>query len=168
MRAHTTVCHRGGVASLTKAEEKAGFHVAEHTRKSGSSNPGGRSDVLASSPAQPSKCPECGSVRTWKDGLRYTNTKTIQRWLCRDCGFRFSQTTAHRLVKLNITSQVLESSNSGKNFAERSILNINTSRNKTSEDPSFSFGEDVRSHNNPLATIVGKELNGLCHYNRER
>jgi integrase len=31
-------------------------------------------------------CPECGSRNVWRDGLR----GAVQRWLCRDCGFRFS------------------------------------------------------------------------------
>ena len=36
-------------------------------------------------------CPECGSNRFYKDGLRYTNEGRIQRYLCRDCGYRFSE-----------------------------------------------------------------------------
>ncbi len=32
-------------------------------------------------------CPECGSLKVWKDGLR----GGVQRWLCRGCGFRFSE-----------------------------------------------------------------------------
>jgi len=43
--------------------------------------------------AQPSEgplCPECGSRRVWKDGLRYTSVGAIQRYICRECGFRFS------------------------------------------------------------------------------
>jgi hypothetical protein len=36
--------------------------------------------------------PECGSTRLYKDGLRYlADGKTIQRWLCRNCGYRFSE-----------------------------------------------------------------------------
>ena len=38
-------------------------------------------------------CPECGSSRLYKDGLRYTNTGPIQRFLCRDCGYRFTETS---------------------------------------------------------------------------
>ena len=36
-------------------------------------------------------CPECGSRRNFKDGLRKTQSKEIQRYLCRDCGYRFSE-----------------------------------------------------------------------------
>ena len=36
-------------------------------------------------------CPQCGSNRIYRDGIRYlTNGENIQRWLCRDCGLRFS------------------------------------------------------------------------------
>jgi integrase len=64
-------------------------------------------------------CPDCGSERVWKDGLRSTNTGQIQRYLCRDCGYRFSETgfnrsnepeptqNLHRL-KLNTSSSLLD------------------------------------------------------------
>jgi integrase len=36
-------------------------------------------------------CPKCRSARVWRDALRYTVFgDKIQRWLCRDCGLRFS------------------------------------------------------------------------------
>ena len=36
-------------------------------------------------------CPKCSSEKLWKDGLRYPMLgEPIQRWLCRDCGLRFS------------------------------------------------------------------------------
>ena len=43
---------------------------------------------------QPPKCPQCGSNRVWKDGIRCLNNGfSVQRWLCRDCGYRFSETS---------------------------------------------------------------------------
>jgi integrase len=36
------------------------------------------------------ECPNCHSKRSWKDGFRETNFGLIQRFVCRDCGFRFS------------------------------------------------------------------------------
>jgi len=44
-------------------------------------------------PAQLPKCPECNSSNNWKDGIRYTNTGQIQRYICRDCGYRFSESS---------------------------------------------------------------------------
>jgi len=45
------------------------------------------------------ECPECGSKRIWKDGLRETNFGSVQRFICRDCGRRFTE-------KSNIYSRV--------------------------------------------------------------
>ena len=39
------------------------------------------------------KCPECSSSKTWKDGLRYVQGASVQRFLCRSCGYRFSETS---------------------------------------------------------------------------
>lgn len=40
-------------------------------------------------------CPQCNSKRIWRDGLRYSshNDRPIQRFICRECGYRFSETT---------------------------------------------------------------------------
>ena len=53
-------------------------------------------------PHQPPKqplltCPECGSKKIWRDGLRYLDGDTIQRWLCRNCGYRFSEKKSQNL-----------------------------------------------------------------------
>ena len=40
-------------------------------------------------------CPQCGSNKLFKDGLRYlTDGSTTQRWLCRNCFYRFSEQKA--------------------------------------------------------------------------
>ncbi len=47
---------------------------------------------LSSEHSNPSpSCPQCNSKKVWRDGLRYQMFGSpIQRWLCRDCGLRFS------------------------------------------------------------------------------
>ena len=35
-------------------------------------------------------CPQCKSNKVWRDGSRYFFDERIQRWICRDCGLRFS------------------------------------------------------------------------------
>lgn len=36
-------------------------------------------------------CPQCSSNKLWRDGMRFPMFgDQIQRWLCRDCGLRFS------------------------------------------------------------------------------
>jgi len=51
----------------------------------------GKSGVVASSAGISPLCPQCRSKRVWRDALRYSIFgDKIQRWLCRDCGLRFS------------------------------------------------------------------------------
>jgi len=72
-------------------EGEAGFHNNERTWQSDSNN---RKLESSQTPvAQPPKCPQCTGQRIWRDGLRYnrSNSQPTQRWLCRDCGLRFSQ-----------------------------------------------------------------------------
>lgn len=35
-------------------------------------------------------CPRCRSEKVWRDGLRDNTNKVIQRFICRNCGYRFS------------------------------------------------------------------------------
>jgi integrase/recombinase XerD len=51
-------------------------------------------------------CPECGSTKTWKDGIRYTNHGDIQRYICRKCGYRFSQTNLNRSKEHRVVQNV--------------------------------------------------------------
>ena len=36
-------------------------------------------------------CPQCASHRAWKDGFGKTRDGDVQRFVCRSCGFRFSE-----------------------------------------------------------------------------
>ena len=37
------------------------------------------------------ECPKCHNKENWKDGIRKTKNGLVQRFLCRECGYRFSQ-----------------------------------------------------------------------------
>ena len=51
----------------------------------------GKSERIGSSAGSSPLCPQCGSEKVWRDALRYSMFgDRIQRWLCRDCGRRFS------------------------------------------------------------------------------
>ena len=39
------------------------------------------------------KCPSCYSNRIWKDGIRRIKNSSVQRYICRDCDYRFSETS---------------------------------------------------------------------------
>ena len=54
-----------------------------------SSVDGGKADRTS----QPPKCPECGSTKVWRDGTRRVESGRVQRYLCRECGFRFTDPT---------------------------------------------------------------------------
>jgi len=109
------------------------------------------------------KCPECGSQRTWKDGKRYVKGREIQRYLCRSCGYRFSNSK----VKFNITAQTLKRSNSGKDFSNPNVLQTGVSFQPLSEKFTFKDRENVGSHASSNVTITEKPLNRFRVYNRE-
>ena len=39
------------------------------------------------------KCPRCHNKRLWKDGIRKTKVSSTQRFICRNCGYRFSESS---------------------------------------------------------------------------
>ena len=105
-------------------------------------------------------CPECGSKLLYRDGLRYTDQGSVQRFLCRSCGYRFSQPN----VKLNVIRQALKGSHPGQNHADRAITGRDLSSKEAFNGLSFIGSEDVGSHE---LTTVGKGLNALRIYNSE-
>jgi len=117
----------------------------------------------AQPPIQP-KCPECTSQKVWKDGVRSTRDGDIQRWLCRACGYRFSQPN----VKVNISSQIGERLESGKNYLNSRVGSINFMVKKAFNNSPLSLCEDVASHKSSSVSTVEKHLNSLPFYNRKR
>jgi len=104
--------------------------------------------------------------RVWRDGLRHSDGgSTIQRWLCRDCGFRFSELSTEFKEKLHVTSQFSESSDSVKEFPYVGFARRNTSLEKLSDKLSFQWCEDVGSHE---GTVVAKPINIFRDYNSLR
>jgi integrase/predicted RNA-binding Zn-ribbon protein involved in translation (DUF1610 family) len=77
----------------------AGFQETSIFGKAGSQN-SGKSDSTEKSAGASHPCPQCGSTKLWRNGQRATLFGTIiQRWLCRKCGYLFSdpeQLKAHR------------------------------------------------------------------------
>ena len=115
--------------------------------------------VLSANPV----CPECGNNRLYRDGIRYlADGSTVQRWLCRACGYRFSQPN----VKVNVIPQISKVSNPAENVHEVRV----TSRNRTLKEPSnslpFSFRENICSHNRSNLSIIEKGLNAFPSYSR--
>ena len=61
-------------------------------------------------------CPKCGSFKIWKDGKRYTLRGEIQRYICRVCGFRFSETKLNSSYNLANNRQVCALGSWAKNL----------------------------------------------------
>ena len=158
------------------AEGKAGFQSEDCAssrilgKKRLNNGKLGLHDPAAQPPKQPQlRCPECGSQRLYRDGLRYLKDgSTTQRWLCRDCVLRFSQSSTNRQVKVNVSRQRLKQSNSGKNLFQANIFQSDVSINPSAKDLPFKRREHVASHTSSKGTIAEKGLNIFWDYNRER
>ena len=115
------------------------------------------------------KCPQCDSNRVWKSGLRYSKTDAeVQRWLCRDCGFRFSKSFADPDEKVNITYQFTEKSNSAESSLQSHILQRELTAKPLLKDSSFKVRENVGSHSLSVQSSVEKSIYAFLDYNRER
>ncbi len=117
--------------------------------------------------AQSLQCPECGSDRVWKAGLRYTPHRHVQRWLCRDCGLRFSESTKS-LVKINVICKPSESSKSKHNLGDVNSGDLFSSK-QSLNDSSFTVGENITPQDSSsVIPTTGKILNTFYSYNRNR
>jgi integrase/predicted RNA-binding Zn-ribbon protein involved in translation (DUF1610 family) len=99
------------MAGLTQASDGSIFGVKAGSN-SGKSPPEGDA---GSSPL----CPQCGSKKVWRAGLRYHKFgDQIQRWLCRDCGLRFSDPEDVARAKIAFEKAVKMESKSLKSDAD--------------------------------------------------
>ncbi len=62
-------------------------------------------------------CPECRNTRTWKDGFRNVQSTQIQRFLCRSCGYRFSE-NHFKECQTTISRQICVSEGESKNLVK--------------------------------------------------
>ncbi len=96
----------------------AGFHSSVGVSFSPKQVNSWMSDHHVDPPAQSPNCPECGSTKAWKDGFRHAEQGLVQRWLCRSCGKRFSQSslTNKKENQLNLMYQVCVADGVTKNL----------------------------------------------------
>jgi len=146
----------GGKAGLPQAPKA-------HTRQSELKN--GKSAKPGRSHQSPIRCPECTSQRVWRDGIRRTSHGDIQRWLCRDCGFRFSESTQSQ-VKVNVPGQVHKTLHSRTNVGDLGIRAFDSALEQELNGLSLSVGEDVSSHGvSSTITKIAKPLKTFPCYN---
>ena len=76
---------------------------------------------------------------------------SVQRFIYRDCGHRFSES----IIEINVTRKVGEGLHSGENNHKVGVASGDSSYEKVNNSLSFASGEDVSSHE---LTIVEKGL----------
>jgi integrase len=80
----------------------ASFHEESIFGKAGSNN--GKSAREEGAAGTSPLCPQCGSPRVWKDGIRDTDLGPLQRWICRNCGRRFSDPEVLKEIQAKVHS----------------------------------------------------------------
>jgi len=119
----------------------------------------GKSGVRVASAGISPPCPQCGSSKVWRDGLRYSVFgDSIQRWICRNCGLRFSD--SEDIEKAWSTFERLErvDTNSLKSRSDRS----RDRRIRVSEPEMINLAEVTRQETAAGATLLDKAtLKGL-------
>jgi len=151
------------------AKGEAGFHRGAEEACSRQSGLNKVKSALTRRAAQPPiRCPVCGSLRAWRDGVRHTWHGDIQRWLCRDCGLRFSESTANRQVEVDITGKGVEQPHPRKDLLQPDILQGDLSVKPGLENPPLKGREYVAPHIPSTKTIVEKPLYTFPDYNSER
>jgi len=100
-------------------------------------------------------CPKCRSVKVWRDGHRNSIFgDEIQRWLCRDCGLRFSdpQDVQKAWSTLKRTERIeRQSLKSGDDTVSSSQICVTETKNLAAEQQTT---EVLRR--NDLSTAIGK------------
>lgn len=111
------------------------------------------------------KCPICESENLWKDGKRKTGSGCVQRYLCRECGSRFSEPFLKPQVKFNVGGQLSEGFHSEDDLTHDVITSRDLTAEKSLNDPSFLGSEDVAAH---AGTITEQKTNKLRNCNSTR
>jgi integrase len=84
-------------------------------------------DILKVEDSSIIECPQCSNEKIWKDGFRYTDHGKIQRFMCRECGYRFSY------VKNSNTPRYRNNCQIGDNQKESKNLTVATENQATGE-----------------------------------
>jgi len=82
------------------------------------------------------RCPQCGSAKLWRDGIRYTGFGQVQRYLCRNCGYRFSNPNSKTFQDLvqPIYRGARGSTQSNSKTVSKRIATIQTKSLKSTSD----------------------------------
>ena len=115
------------------------------------------------------QCPECSSIRLYKDGLRYLpRGASVQRWLCRKCGYRFSVRPLQENPNWSLntpgplasSSQICATFKDVKNLERQSeIKTVGAGEiNQTQHGYIVEFQWKMKKRNKALSTIQNRTL----------
>jgi len=104
------------------------------------------------------KCPQCASQGPfYKDGLRYCEDgSSVQRWLCRGCGYRFSEPN----VQVDVSGKI-NVPQSGPKLLKNRVISEQFALEESLNSSSLSFRKNVVS--NHRLTTAGKALNAFAY-----
>jgi integrase len=99
-------------------------------------------------------CPRCRSRRLWRGGLRYSGFgDEIQRWLCRDCGYRFSDPNHAQRAWSTMERLERQSLKSGTAIVSNSQICVTETKNLAAEQQKT---EVLRRNETGIADWKGK------------
>ena len=104
------------------------------------------------------ECPNCKSKKNWKDGVRETGFGSIQRFVCRDCGFRFSE-KSYKEYHLSESSQlcaILEAKKLGTATEINAVAGESTTTKSGSEAKILEFLWYMRKQGYKETTIISR------------
>ena len=62
------------------------------------------------------ECPQCSNDKIWKDGFRHTGSGKIQRFMCKECGYRFSDVKSSNIPEYDYDRQIGDNQKESKNL----------------------------------------------------
>lgn len=108
-------------------------------------------------------CPECSSASSYRDGFRKEKGRTVQRYLCRSCGRRFSDSTPKNEVDIDIGRESSEGSHPNKDLPHDVVAGPDLAVEVGGDDLPLLGSEDVASHGR---TTAGQDIYNLCERNK--
>ena len=100
------------------------------------------------------ECPECYSKKIWKAGIRQTKKGEVQRFLCRDCGFRFVEKSniESTLIRGRQLSAILKGAKKLDAMAEMKTV---TAEEQNTRGLLLQFALYLRKQGRTISTING-------------
>ncbi len=106
----------------------------------------------------PLHCPQCNSTKLFKDGFRrWDNGEKVQRWLCRDCAFRFSEKNVNRLSRKKSNQSFNNQSASLSNYRLSAILQEAKKMDRAAETKTVA-GESPLDQQSPKGKLLQYQL----------